>query len=50
MCIILKSLLDDIYEQSGYDLVIDYKKPPMPGLSDADAAWAEDWLRQQGLR
>ncbi|MEO1404607.1 MAG: DUF4058 family protein [Cyanobacteria bacterium J06635_1] len=46
----LKSLLDDIYDQSGYDLVIDYRKPPIPELSEADSVWVEDWLRQKGLR
>jgi len=46
----LQSLLNDIYDISGYDLVIDYSKEPVPPLSEADAAWNDAWLRQQGLR
>ncbi|MEM9007339.1 MAG: DUF4058 family protein [Cyanobacteria bacterium P01_F01_bin.86] len=41
----LKMLLDDIYDQSGYDLVIDYSIAPTPPLKNADATWLED-LRQ----
>jgi len=46
----LQRLLNEIYDQSGYDLVIDYSKNPEPPLSEANAAWAEAWLREKGLR
>ncbi len=37
----LHQLLDDIYEQAGFDLSIDYGQPPIPPLT-ADRA---DWLK-----
>jgi hypothetical protein len=38
----LHQLLDEIYEQAGFDLTIDYGQPPMPPL----AADRSDWLKQ----
>ena len=29
------------YERARYDLRVDYRQPPVPPLSSADAAWAE---------
>ncbi len=46
----LKTLLDDIYDQSGYDLVIDYSTDPVPPLTDADAMWMADQLQQADRR
>jgi len=46
----LQALLNDIYDQSSYDLAIDYRRDPVPALSDEEAVWASEWLRQQGLR
>ena len=46
----LKSLLDEIYDQSGYDLVIDYTTDPIPALSTDDAAWLASHLTAVGLR
>ena len=40
----LQNLLGDIYDQSGYDLVIDYNEPPVPALKEADSAWLAEWL------
>ena len=40
----LKPLIDDIYDQSGYDLVIDYSLPPVPELSAGDLAWLTQYL------
>ncbi|NET38932.1 MAG: DUF4058 family protein [Cyanothece sp. SIO1E1] len=34
----LQSLLGDIYDQSGYDLVIDYTESPIPPLTETDSA------------
>ncbi len=45
----LRLLLDGIYEQSGYDLVIDYRQSPQPPLSEVEGVWAEAWLREKGV-
>ncbi|MEM6254278.1 MAG: DUF4058 family protein [Cyanobacteria bacterium P01_D01_bin.156] len=42
----LQILLGDVYDQSGYDLVVDYDEEPIPPLSNEDAVWLEDWRRQ----
>lgn len=41
----LKTLLDEIYDQSGYDLVINYAEDPVPPLGDRDRAWLENYLK-----
>lgn len=41
----LTSLLHNIYERAGYDLVIDYQTPPTPRLSNQDATWATEQLK-----
>ncbi|HTE20380.1 MAG TPA: DUF4058 family protein [Armatimonadota bacterium] len=46
----LGELLHAIYDRGGFDLVIDYRQPPEPPLSDDDEAWADTLLREQGLR
>jgi len=47
----LGDLLHEIYDRARYDLAIDYKQPPPPPpLSEEDAAWLEERLRQAGLR
>jgi hypothetical protein len=38
----LNQLLHELYDQSGYDLAIDYRQPPHPPLAEADAQWARD--------
>ena len=46
----LQTLLSGVYDISGYDLVIDYNKEPVPPLSESDATWADALLQDQGLR
>lgn len=46
----LNTLLNDIYDVSGYDLVIDYSKQPIPQLVKDNGAWADTLLRGQGLK
>jgi hypothetical protein len=46
----LQGLLHEIYDQGAYDLRLDYSRAIVPALSDADAAWLDEVLRQQGLR
>jgi len=38
------------YEQSRYDVELDYRGEPAPPLSQEDAAWADALLRAAGLR
>jgi hypothetical protein len=44
----LQSLIDQCYENGGYD-TIDYRKPPVPPLDSEAAVWAEEWLRAKGM-
>ncbi len=46
----LQALLNEIYDISGYDLIIDYSQEPIPALSQTDAAWTDVLLRGKGLR
>lgn len=45
----LQTLLNEVYDIYGYDLVVDYSQQPVPALSQADAAWADAVLREKGL-
>lgn len=44
------ALLNVIYERAAFDLRIDYRREPDPPLIGDDAAWADELLRQSGLR
>ncbi|HIK46582.1 MAG TPA: DUF4058 family protein [Leptolyngbyaceae cyanobacterium M65_K2018_010] len=46
----LQALVAEIYDQSGYDLAINYRLDPVPPLNSEDAAWLDAWLHQQGFR
>jgi len=46
----LQPLIDTAYASGRYADDIDYTQEPRPALSEADAAWADQWLRQQGIR
>jgi hypothetical protein len=39
-------LLKEIYDDLGYDLRVDYTKPPAPPLSEVDARWAAEILQE----
>ena len=39
-----------VYDRAGLEMAIDYNREPVPPLSEADAAWANELLQQQGLR
>ena len=43
----LQPLLDGIYALGRYDERIDYARPPTPALSDADAAWVREQLKNR---
>lgn len=42
----LKPMLDGLYDRASYDLRVDYTQPPVPPLSDTDAQWAGQVLRE----
>jgi Protein of unknown function (DUF4058) len=46
----LQTILNELYDRASYDLVIDYKKEPIPGLSKTNQEWLNTLLHQQGLR
>ncbi|MBP0012464.1 MAG: DUF4058 family protein [Roseofilum sp. SBFL] len=47
----LQLLLNNVYDQASYDLVVDYRQDPVPPLFlDEDRAWLDSWLREQNLR
>jgi hypothetical protein len=46
----MQQVFTTTYDLLGYDLAVDYTRPPEIPLSKADAAWAEALLRTAGLR
>jgi len=46
----LQVMVNRAYDSGPYRRMVDYSRPPVPPLSDEDAAWAEALLRQAGLR
>ncbi|WP_322797967.1 DUF4058 family protein [Thermoflexus sp.] len=47
----LGAVVAAVYERGAYGVQIDYRQPPPPPpLSEAEQAWLEAQLRQQGLR
>lgn len=46
----LQPLLNDLYDQGGYDLRLNYQHAPVPPLAETDATWADAWLKRAGLR
>jgi hypothetical protein len=45
----LQTLIDQCYENGAYD-TIDYRQPLKPPLEAAESAWADEWLREKGMR
>lgn len=46
----LQSLLNNVYDVYGYDLVVNYNDEPVPQLSKSDADWMDALLREQNIR
>ncbi|KYC40849.1 hypothetical protein WA1_24830 [Scytonema hofmannii PCC 7110] len=46
----LQPLLVEVYEQAGFDLAIDYNLESVPPLQKEDKVWADELLREKGLR
>jgi hypothetical protein len=44
----LQAAVGQAYDAVGYDLILDYGVPPTAGLSPANAAWADQRLRESG--
>ncbi|OQY47117.1 MAG: hypothetical protein B6242_05760 [Anaerolineaceae bacterium 4572_78] len=42
----LNTILHDLYVAGGYDMVINYQKPPTPVLSDEDEKWRQQLLKK----
>jgi hypothetical protein len=43
----LQVIVAGVYEQGGYDMLIDYGKPPPPKLSDEDVGWVDEFLKEK---
>lgn len=46
----LTAVLHRTYDVGSYDLLIDYNQPPPVTVTEAEAAWLDGWLREQGAR
>ena len=46
----LQELLNEIYDVSGYDLVVNYNQEAVPELSEEDKVWVDGILKEQKLR
>ena len=44
----LNEVLQGLYERAGYDLRLDYARPPLPPLPEADAEWARGLIEARG--
>lgn len=45
----LSSLMNQIYDRAGYEIVIDYSKSPVPPVEDDKAEWVNSLLRNKSL-
>lgn len=39
-----------VYDRAAYDITLDYQAQLVPGLSEADAVWADALLEERGLK
>jgi hypothetical protein len=46
----LQAVLDRCYDEGAYARRLDYRRQPVPPLSQGEATWADTLLRQRGLR
>lgn len=46
----LQAALTAVYDAGGFDLVVDYRRPPEVELSAEEAAWLDEHLRAKGMR
>lgn len=45
----LQNLFHGVYDRARYHLAIDYTQKLVPNLSEVDAVWVDELLREQGL-
>jgi hypothetical protein len=45
----LNQILHALYGRARFDLRLDYTQPPVPPLSDANTAWAQELIQASGL-
>ena len=43
----LGQILNTAYDRAGYDMIVDYTRPPFVPLDDANAIWASEWLKRR---
>lgn len=48
--LVLKTVIDEIYDQGYSDRMLDYSQDPVPALSETDAVWAEQLLRDAAVQ
>jgi hypothetical protein len=46
----IQTLIEELYDEGNYDLVIDYTQQPVPVISGENAIWIDEILKQKGLR
>ena len=46
----LTAVLNRCYDVGGYDLLVDYNKPPSVPLSEVERAWRDGYLQEIGVR
>jgi Protein of unknown function (DUF4058) len=46
----LQTMINELYDRTGYGLLIDYSQEPISKLSEKDVVWLDTLLRQKGLR
>ena len=46
----IQTLINELYDEGNYDLVIDYTQEPVPPLSKDNGAWVDAILKEKGLR
>lgn len=46
----LQSILMGVYERARFNIILDYTKEPVPPLKEEDRVWADELLREKGLR
>ena len=46
----LQEVFASVYDLAGFDLVIDYRGQPEPGLDENQAKWVDQLLKSNGLR
>jgi len=45
----IQAAVSTVYDSLGYDLILDYHKPPAVALDAEDAQWAKECLRKSGV-